>query len=68
MSQISIKSSACNAPELRIQRKIVRNGNKNCTKKIVSISKFCGVTYLDFLHAGIIHDGALNKKVSRKSI
>ena len=30
--------------------------------------KFCAVTYLDFLHARIIHDGTLNKKVSRKSI
>ena len=25
------------------------------------ISKFCAVTYLDFLHARIIHDGTLNK-------
>ena len=31
-------------------------------EKIVSISKFCAVTYLDFLQAGIIHDGTLNKK------
>ena len=37
-------------------------------EKIVSISKFCAVTYLDFLHARIIHVGTLNKKVSRKSI
>jgi len=67
MNQISIKSSACNTPEVKIQRKIVRNGN-NLREKIVSISKFGVVTYLDFLHARIIHDGTLNKKVSRKSI
>ena len=30
-------------------------------KKIVSISKFCAVIYLDVLHALIIHDGTLNK-------
>ena len=62
MNQISIKSSACNTPEVKIRRKIARNGNKTCGKKIFSIWKFCAVTYLDILHARIIHNGTLNKK------
>ena len=37
-------------------------------EKIVFIMKFCLVTYLDFLHALVIHDGASNKKVSGKVI
>ena len=61
MNQISIKSSACNIPEAKIQRKIARNGNTTCRKKF-SLSKFRAVTYLDFLYARIIHDGTLNEK------
>ena len=64
MNQISIKSNACNTPEVKIRRKITRNGNKT------SILKFCTVTYLylAFLYARIIHDGTLYKKVSQKFI
>ena len=51
MNQISIKSSACNTPEV----KIAQNRNKTCGKKLWV------VTYLDFLHARIIYDGTLKK-------
>ena len=62
MNQISVKSGACKTPEVKIRRKT----EIKPAEKIVFISKFCAVTYLDFLHARIIHDGTL--KVSRKSI
>ena len=35
-------------------------------KIFVSSSKFCKVTYLDFLHACTIHDGTSNVKVPGK--
>ena len=54
--QISIKSSACNTPEVKIQCKIARNGNKKLAKK--------KCLYLEILHARIIHDGTINKKLS----
>ena len=61
MNQISIKSSACNTPEVKI-RLGVKSPEMEIkpAEKIVSIPKFCAVTYLDFLHARIIHDGTLN--------
>ena len=71
MNQISIKSSAHNTPEVKLRRKIARTGNtkKNLRKKFVFILKFRSVTYLDFLHTHIIHNGTnYNKKVSGKVI
>ena len=41
---------------MKIRRKIAQTGNKTWGKTFVFISKFCSVTYLDFLHARIIHD------------
>ena len=67
MNQISIKSSARNTPEVKTRRKTVRTGNKPAGK-IVFNSKFCSVTYLEFLHARIIRHGTSNKKFSGKVI
>ena len=63
MNQISIKSSARNTSEVKIRRSIARAGNKACGKKLSLSRKFCSVTYLDFLHARIIHDGTSDKNV-----
>ena len=49
-------------------RKIALTGNKICVKTFVFSSKVCSVTYRDFLHAHVIHDGTSNIKVSGKFI
>ena len=55
MNQISIKNSMHNTSEVNIDITLHELEIKPAGKKIVFISKFCSVTYLEFLHAHIIH-------------